>query len=107
MSPPHRWFLAAALLVATLSWFAVSNAQRSRPGRWSLWPHLEATESGARADGGQAVDLEARWVGRGVVVKHRPTDARSRFAARLGSDGAWTSDPADEAASSAQPAPVP
>jgi hypothetical protein len=92
---PGSRLLAGLLLFAALSWIAIAHDSRSKRVHWSL-SHADESDDVPCVDNGAAADLEARWIGHSVVVQHMPTEEQSRFAARLDTEGKWTSEPADE-----------
>ena len=101
MAPETRWFLAAVLTIGAVVWLI---------SRW-IPPHgftrAMSTLSVTRIDDHSplasegSVDLEGRWIGHGLIVKHHPHERRTQFFAQLDADGNW----ADNASENQSPAP--
>jgi len=90
MTPDSRWVFAAALALATLVWVALSHERVGPHYGWAPL-HADDIDESPRTDIGAAADLQSRWLGHGVVVKHLPTERRSRVVAPLDGEGSWTS----------------
>ena len=74
---------------------------KGKQSRWTAFGLIvldaDDIETAPPIDNGAAADLESRWIGRGVVVHHRPAGPRGRFVARLDSDGRWTCESSGDA----------
>src|SRR5262245_3081127 len=87
MKPDMRWLLAGALAVIV----AVSLTLGHPRGRsLSLGAPFPAHSEAAPLSAPDTLDLESRWIGRGVVVKHHRDDVRTRLFAHRDAEGAWT-----------------
>ena len=100
MAPDTRWFLAVALAVATVVWVTCySNPPHGLTRGVSTLSQTQADDHTALEPEG-SVDLEGRWIGRRLIVKHHTHERRTQFFAQLDADGRWS-----DSASENQPAP--
>jgi len=100
MSPDIRWLLAGACVLATLAWMALSYEHGVRHSAWTPPAVEEIGGDAPPTDNG--TDLESRWLGHGVVVRHLPAAGPSRFVAHPDGDGGWTSAPEQNASSATE-----
>jgi hypothetical protein len=89
MTPDARW-LAAGALAITVMWLASSPVHDAEVARWIGAFSLTETDDETPLAPDAASDLEARWIGHPVVVRHIPDEPPTRLFARLGADGRWT-----------------
>ena len=99
MTPDTRWLLAAALAVSAVIWTVFCWHRPLDHSHRSVSLSLSHTDDQPRLSRDAGLDAEARWVGRGPVVKHHPDEGRSHFFAELDADGTWERDSAHEDAS--------
>jgi hypothetical protein len=97
MAPDTRWFLAALLAVSAVVWV---ECGWNRPhGLRRTLPTLSLTRADdlSSLDAEGSADLEGRWIGHGLIVKHHPDDGRAHFFAQLDADGRWSGHTSDDA----------
>jgi len=104
MTPEARWLAAGALAIITMACVASWRDCHPQTADWTIATVLAGTDDQIHTAPGAAADLESRWVGHPVVVKHFPAERHSQLFAHLDNDRRWTSNSVGHESSSIEPA---